>query len=218
MLRRFKQAGLVAAAAALTAALAPVQGASAADGCGDGYFKQSDGYLTKSALWQGQGNHNATIYHSGRVRFCTEDDTFDNDENRRALIGYPSDSYPFQSEVDKNAAYTRFCVQQTIQAHLTGIKTGSSWSVGGSISKGDPQVSFSYSSGSEEGTVTVARNAVCGADDARLFARTSGITVTAENESGKVQWVHLTTTITPQYTYKGAKYGDSFSLSEYDNS
>src|SRR4051794_21573404 len=120
MVRKFKGAGLAAAVVVLTMLLVPIQGAYAADGCGDGWFKQSDGYLTKSATWNGAGPHNATIYHTGRVRFCTDDDTFNNDENRRALIGYPSDSYPFQSEVPKNGTYTKFCVQQTIQAHLTG--------------------------------------------------------------------------------------------------
>lgn len=218
MVRKFKGVLLAAAAVVAATLLVPVQGAYAADGCGDGWFKQSDGYLTKSVLWQGAGAHNAWIYHTGRVRFCTENDTFNNDENRRALIGYPSDSYPFQSEISKNGAYTRFCVQQTIEAYMTGIKTSSSWGIEGTVSKSDPSVTFSYNSSSESGTVRVARNAVCGAGDPRIFARTSGVTVTAQNESGKIVWVHLTTTITPQYNYKGAKYGDSFSLSEYDNS
>jgi hypothetical protein len=216
--RKSKGVGLAASVVAFAAFLVPVQGASAADGCGEGYFKQSDGYLTKSVQWQGQGAHNAWIYHSGRVRFCTEDDTFDNDENRRAVIGYPSDSYPFQSEVAKNGVFTKFCVQQTIEAHLTGMSGSTSWQLEGSISKGEPGVSFSYSSSSQSGTVTIARNAVCGAADPRIFARSSGITITAENESGKVAWVHLTTNITAQYMYKGAKYGDTFPLSEYDYS
>jgi hypothetical protein len=218
MVRKFKGVGIAAAVVALGAILGPVQGASAADGCGDGWFKQSDGYLTKSVQWQGLGAHNAWIYHTGRVRFCTEDDTFNNDENRRALIGYPSDSYPFQSEVDKNSAFTRFCVQQTVEAHLTGITTSSGWGIEGTVSKGDPGVTFTYSSSSESGTVSVARNAVCGADVARLFARVSGFSITAQNESGKVEWVHLATTINPQYMYKGTKNGDTFGLSEYDYS
>lgn len=218
MVSKFKGVGLAGAVAACAALVGPVQGASAADGCGSGYFKQSDGYLGKSATWQGAGAHNATIYHTGRVRFCTEDDTFNNDENRRAVIGYPDDSYPFQSEVSKNGAYTKFCVSQTIKAHLTGITSSTGWEIGGSISAEGPGVSVAYSESTSSATVTVARNAVCGADAPRIFARAGNIVITAQNEGGKVAWVHLTTTINAQYNYNGSKFGDSFPLGEYDYS
>jgi len=169
--------------------------------------------------WDGAGAHNAWIYHTGRVRFCTDNDFLNDDENRRALIGYPSDPYPFETEVSKNdAVYTRFCVRQTIQARLTGIKSSSSWSISGNVSKGDPSVGFSYTASTDSGTVTVGRNAVCDADARRIFARTSGITVTAQDESGRIPWVRLVTNITALYKVGGATFSDSFTLSEHDNS
>jgi hypothetical protein len=218
MVRKTKRVALAAAAVVVTALLAPTHSAYAADGCGEGWYKGSDGYLTKTATWRGLGAHNATIYHSGRVRWCNENDPLNDDENRRAIIGYPQDSYPFESQVFKNGGYTKFCVRQTIQAHMTGIKSNGAWTIGGSISATGPGVNVSYSSSSHEATVTASRNAVCGASAAQVVARTGNAIVTAQNESGKVTWVHLTTTLTAQYTVNGAKYGDSFTLSEYDYS
>jgi hypothetical protein len=199
----------------LAAFLVPTQVAYAADGCGDGWFKQSDGYLTKDGPWQGAGSRNAWIYHSGRVRFCTDNDTFDNDENRRALIGYPSDSYPFESWVFKNGNYSKFCVRQTIRAHMTGIKSSDSWSISGAS---DGTVSVSYSATYDTLTVTVAKTATCGPDKNQIIARTSGITVTADNESGKVDWVQLTTRLTMEYSVNGTKHVASHSLVEHDYS
>jgi hypothetical protein len=158
-----------------------------------------------------------SITRDGR-RFCTDDDPVFDDHNRKAVIGYPDNSYPFESEVRKNGTYTKFCVQQTIKAHMTGIPSSSSWSLGGTVSKESAGVSFTYTSGSDEGTVTVARNAVCDADIAVLRARVGDIRVTAENDSGEVVWVHLTSTITAQYKVGGTKYGDTYSLGEYDYS
>ena len=109
------------AAMVLATLLVPTQTANAADGCGSGWYKGSDGYLTKDDPWVGAGNHNAWIYHSGRVRFCNDNDTFNDDENRRVLIGYPQSSYPFQSQIMKNGRYAKFCVRQVVKAHLTGI-------------------------------------------------------------------------------------------------
>lgn len=208
----------VAMAMALASFLVPVQSASASDGCGSGWYKESDGYLTKDAPWTGAGYHNAWIYHSGRVRFCTDNDTFNDDENRRALIGYPSDSYPFESWVDKNGNYAKFCVRQTIKAHMSGIKSSDSWSISGTVSKSDPSVSASYSATYDTLTVTVAKTATCGADANRIIARTSGITVTADDESGKVDWVQLTTNLTIEYWVNGTKYVENPHLVENDYS
>lgn len=216
MLRKVLRMG--AATVVLATLLMPTQAAYASDGCGDGWYKESDGYLTRSHEWQGSGNRSAWIYHSGRVRFCTENDTFNDDENRRALIGYPSDSYPFESWVDKWGNYSKFCVKQTIQAHMTGIKSSDSWTIGGSVTKEGPGVSFTYSATYDTVTVTVARTATCGADVSRIIARTSGITVTADNETGKVDWVSLTTTLTAEYTINGTKYSDNHSVTEHDYS
>lgn len=217
MIRKATGIGL-AAAVALATALVPTQAANAADGCGDGYFKRSDGYLTKNANWSGVGAHNAQVYHTGRVRFCTEDDTFDDDENRRALIGYPSDSYPFESMVEKNGNYAKFCVRQTIRAHMSGIKSSDGWSIGGSFSKGDPQVSFSYSATYDTLNVTVAKTGTCGADRNRIIADTAGITLTADNETGRIQSVQLTTRLDAVYYTNGTKRVANFSLVENDYS
>ena len=208
----------VAAAVVVASLLVPTQSAHAADGCGDGWYKASDGYLTKDAGWQGAGYHNAWVYHSGRVRFCTDNDTFNDDENRRALIGYPSDSYPFESWVDKNGNYAKFCVRQIIKAHMTGIKSSDSWSISGTVSKDSPSVSFSYSATYDTLTVTVARTATCGPDADRIIARTSGITITADNESGKVDWVQLTTRLDMEYWVNGTKHVDNFNVVENDYS
>jgi len=64
----------------------------------------ADGYLTKDQKWAA-GTRNAWTYHSGRVRYCTENDTFNDDERRRALIGYPQSSYPFESAGDRLAGW-----------------------------------------------------------------------------------------------------------------
>ena len=66
--------------------------------------------------------------------------------------------------------------------------------------------------------MTVAKTATCGADANRIIARTSGITVTADDESGKVDWVQLTTRLTMEYSVNGTKYVDSQSLVENDYS
>jgi hypothetical protein len=207
----------VAAAVVLATLLVPTQ-AYAADGCGDGWFKQSDGYLERVDNWQGNGGRAALTYHTGRVRFCTDDDTWDNDENRRALIGYPSDSYPFQSQVFKYGSWASFCVKQTISAHMTGIKSSDGWTIGGSVSKDSPSVSFSYSATYDTVTVNVAKTKTCGAAAKQIIEQTSGITVTADNETGKVEWVMLTTQITGEYTYNGVKYAINHSVMEHDYS
>lgn len=217
MIRKATRVGLTAAMVAATLLL-PAHSASAADGCGDGWFKQSDGYLTKDAGWQGAGSRTAHIYHTGRVRFCTENDPINNDENRRALIGYPSDTYPFESMVDKTGNFAKFCVEQTIKAHMSGIKSSNSWTISGSFSKGDPEVSSSYDSTTETLTVKIAKTGTCGANANRITARTSNITLTADDESGKVNWVQLTTKLDIEYNSNGTKHVDNFNLVENDYS
>ena len=216
MVNKLKGVGLAAAAVLLATLLMPVQGAYAADGCDEGWFKQSDGYLTKSALWDGLGAHNAWVYHSGRVCFCTQNDIFNNDENRKALIGYPSADYPFQSEIRKNGAYTQFCVRHKIEVHMTGIPDSSSWSIGGTVSKSDPSVSFSYSETNKSVTVTINPPRDCRPNADRLLFRSSGIKVTAHDQSGKIPWVRLTTTIRAKYNFQGAAVTDNFTLTEND--
>jgi hypothetical protein len=197
--------------------LLPAQ-AYAEDGCGSDYFKHSDGYLTGDQQWA-QSGRSAWIYHSGRVRWCTQDDPLNNDERRRAVIGYPADSYPFESWVIKGSNYRSFCVSQKIRIHMTGIKTSSSWDLGGSASKGGPGVSASYSSSTETITVTVNRDGAkaCSADN-DVIARTSGITATAQNETGRVDWVELQTTITGTYVVSGTVVGFSHTFAEKDYS
>jgi hypothetical protein len=207
---------LAAAGLGLTSAVVPMSAASAADGCGSGWYKEGDGYLTKDNLWRGRDYRSAWIYHSGKVRFCTDNDTFNDDENRRALIGYPSDSYPFQTQVNKVGRYTSFCVKQRVRAHMSGIKSSESWNISGTVSKSSPSVSASYSATYDTLTVAVARNTICGKDAPRLFAQTSGITLTADNESGKVNWVELHTTITATYWSNGSKYSVNHSVVERD--
>lgn len=207
-----------AAALILAAALLPTQAANAADGCGDGWYKESDGYFTKDNSWQGVGSRNAHIYHSGRVRFCTDNDTFNDDENRRVLIGYPSDSYPLESWVFKNGNYSKFCVKQIVKVHMSGIKSSDGWSIGGEISEDDPGVSVSYNATYDTVTVTVTKTATCGAGAGQIIARTSGITVTADNETGHVEWAHLTTQLDMTYSIGGTKYVANHSLDEYDYS
>ncbi len=215
--RKLKKIG-VATALVAGLLLVPAQAAYAADGCGSGYFKQSDGYLEKNVNWTGAGSHNASIWHSGRVRFCTEDDPLNNDENRRALIGYPSDSYPFESWVFKNGSYTKFCVKQAVVAHMSGIESSTSWSIGGSVSKDSASVDWSYSATYDTLNVTVAKAATCSTSASQIIARTSGVTVTADDETGSVDWVRLTTTLTIEYWVGSVKYVDSHALVEYDYS
>jgi len=217
VVRKAKQIG-IAAAMILATLLVPAQAAYAADGCGEGWFKQSDGYLEKDDPWQGAGSHNAWIYHSGKVRFCTDDDTFNNDENRRALIGYPSDSYPFESWVFKNGTYTKFCVKQTVKAHMSGIESSTSWTLSGSVSKSSAGVSYSYSATYDTLTLTVAKTATCSTSASQIIARTSGITLTADDETGVVDWVQLTTTLNTEYWVSGVKYVQNHSLVENDYS
>jgi hypothetical protein len=216
MFIKLKRAGIAVLLLAASV-LVPAQAANAADGCGEGWFKYGDGYLEKEQKWEA-GSRNAWIYHSGRVRFCTDNDTFDDDERRRALIGYPQDSYPFESWIIKNGAYSSFCVDQTIKVHMSGIKTSESWSLGGSVSKDGPGINASYSATYETLTVTIPGARVCGPDKSQLIARTSGIVATAQDESGKIEWVELHTNISGSYSVNGTKYGFSHTLSERDYS
>lgn len=217
MLRKFRTSALVGALLAGTALLAAPP-AQAADGCGSDYYKHSDGYLTGDQHWS-QSGRSAWIYHSGRVRWCTQNDTFNDDERRRAVIGYPSSDYPFESWVIKGSNYKSFCVSQKIKIHMTGIKSSSSWSLGGSVSTTGPGVSSSYSSSTETVTVTVNRSGAkaCSAEN-DVIARTSGIIATAQDESGKVDWVELQTTISGTYNLNGTTVGFSHTYSEKDYS
>lgn len=216
MFSMLKRVGIVVALIA-GSVLVPAP-ANAADGCGSGYFKHSDGYLTRDQHWT-QSGRSAWIYHSGRVRWCTEDDPINNDERRRAVIGYPSADYPFESWVIKGSNYKTFCVSQRIIIHMTGIKTSSSWSLGGSVSTTGPGVSSSYSSSQETVTVTVNRDGAkaCSAEN-NVIARTSGIIATAQDESGKVDWVELQSTIKGTYNLNGTVVGFSHTFSEKDYS
>ena len=209
----------VAIIAALVAGsvLVPTQ-AYAADGCGSDYFKHSDGYLTGDQHWA-QSGRSAWIYHSGRVRWCTQNDPLNDDERRRAVIGYPSDSYPFESWVIKGSNYRSFCVSQKVRIHMTGVKTSSSWSLGGSVSKDGPGVDFGYSESSDTVTVTINRSGAkaCSADN-DVIARTSGIIATAQDESGRVDWVELQTTISGSYVVNGTVVGFNHTFTEKDYS
>lgn len=213
MFTKLKRLGIAAVLLAVPV-LVPAP-AYASDGCGSGWYKYGDGYLTKEQQWV-SGSRSAWIYHSGRVRFCTENDTWNDDERRRALIGYPEDSYPFESWIFKYGGYSSFCVKQTVKIHMSGIESSSSWSLGGSVSKDGAGVSFSYSSSSDELTVTVPGARVCGADKAQLIARTSGIVATAQNESGHIEWVELVTNLSGSYNSGGAKIGFSHTVTERD--
>lgn len=218
MLRTIKRLGIITAVLA-SMIVVPAQTAAASDGCGDDWYKGSDGYLEKDGPWDGAGPRNAWVYHTGRVRFCTQNDFIGDDDNRRALIGYPSDSYPFQSQVMKNGTYTKFCVRQTIKAQITGVKTSESWSISGSVSKGDPSVSASYSSSSETVTITVAKTGTCAAGANQIIARTSGIVITGtSDDSAEVQWVELNTQLTIEYWNNGTKHVDNHNLTEKDYS
>jgi hypothetical protein len=216
MLRRVT---VMAAAAALGMAmlLVPTQPAYAADGCGSGWSKESDGYLQKDDVWVGGGNRAAFIHHAGRVRFCTDNDKYVDDPNRRAVIGYPI-AYAFESDVNKRGHYRKFCMWQTIDVHMTGIQSSSSWSIGGTISKDSPGVTFSYSRTQNTVTVTYARNRNCAANADSLTTRTSNVVATADNDSGEVQWVKLTTRIRAVYWVNGTKHVDNFSVGERDYS
>ena len=79
MFSRLKRGGIVVALVA-GSVLVPGQ-AYAEDGCGSDYFKHSDGYLTADQHWT-QSGRSAWIYHSGRVRFCTQNDPLNDDERR----------------------------------------------------------------------------------------------------------------------------------------
>jgi hypothetical protein len=218
MLRSIKRIAIVAAVMASTI-LVPMQAAYASDGCGDDWYKGSDGYLEKDDPWQGAGSHNAWIYHSGRVRFCTQNDFIGDDDNRRALIGYPSDSYPFESWIMKNGNYAKFCVSQTIKVYITGVKSSESWTISGTVSKSSPSVSASYSATYDNLTVTVAKTATCAANADQIIARTSGITVTGtSDDSAEIQWVELTTRLNIEYWVHGTKYVQNHSLVEKDYS
>ncbi|MBT9257473.1 hypothetical protein KMZ32_16360 [Phycicoccus sp. MAQZ13P-2] len=192
--------------------------ANAAQDCGDGWYKYRDGYMTSEKFWSTNvtTSRNAWIYHSGRLRACTENDTFNDDERRRVLIGQPSESYPFESRVQKNGTYDSFCVTQKIKINMSGIKTSSSFSLGGGVSKNDAGVSWSYTDNTENLTVTLPGARVCGAANRELVAQTSGITATADDEGGKIEWVELYTTISGSYTIKGTKYGVATTLGERD--
>lgn len=216
MFSTLKRVGIIVALVA-GSVLVPAQ-AYAQDGCGSDYFKHSDGYLTADQHWA-QGGRSAWIYHSGRVRFCTQDDPFNNDERRRAVIGYPASSYPFESWIIKGTNYRSFCVSQKVRIHMTGIKTSSSWGLEGSASKGGPGVAFSYNSSSDTVTVTVNRSGAkaCSATH-DVIARTSGIVATAQNESGRVDWVELQTTISGRYVVSGTVVGFSHTFTEKDYS
>jgi hypothetical protein len=206
-----------AAAIGLATLLVPAQSAHAADLCGSGWYKESDGYLQKDGVWSAGGNRAAFIHHAGRVRFCTDNDPSNDDQNRKARIGYPT-AYAFESDVNKRGNYRKFCMWQTIDVYMTGIQTSSSWSLGGSISKDGPGVSFSYSETQNTGRLTVAKGKNCGRNADSLTTRTSNVTVTADNESGEVQWVKLTTRIKAVYWINGTRHVDNYSVGERDYS
>lgn len=216
MLGKLMRAGAVTALVAGSAVVSAP--AYASDGCGSDYYKHSDGYLTHDQHWS-QSGRSAWIYHSGRVRWCTQNDWLNDDERRRAVIGYPSSSYPFESWVIKGSNYRDFCVRQKIRIHMTGIKTSSSWSLGGSVSTTGPGVSSTYSSSTDTVTVVVNRSGAkaCSATN-NVIARTSGIIATAQDESGKVDWVELQTTISGHYVVSGTVVGFSHTFSEKDYS
>lgn len=209
---------VLAAAIVLTTLLVP-QAAFAADDCGSGWYKESDGYFTKKDYWESNVDwrRNASTYHTGKVRFCTENGTFQDDENRRVLIGHPYD-YALQSMVDKNGNYAQFCVRQTIDVRVDNVKSGDSWTIGGEVSKSSPGVSASYSAEYDDLTVTVARPMTCGASRDRITTSTSGIVLTGTNARAQVRWVQLTTRLRMVYFVNGDKYVHNHHVTENDYS
>lgn len=78
---------------------------------------------------------------------------------------------------------------------------------------------FGYSSSTDTVTVTINRSgakACSAAND--VIARTSGIIATAQDESGKVDWVELQTTISGSYVVNGTVVGFNHSFTEKDYS
>lgn len=217
MLRTTKRI-ILAAAIVMTTLLVP-QAAYAADGCGSGWYKESDGYFTKDAYWESNFDwrRNAWTYHQGKVRFCTENGTFQDDENRRVLIGYPND-YAVQSMVDKNGSYAQFCVRQTIKVRIDNVKSGDAWTIEGGLSKSSAGVSASYTAEYDDLTVTVARPSTCGADAGKITTSTSGIEITGTNASAQVRWVQLTTRLHMEYYVNGDKYVHNHYVTENDYS
>lgn len=211
---------ILATLAALTGSLLalPALPADASSGCGSGWYRQSQGYFTKQSGWSGPNYRHAQIWHTGIAQYCTQNDMFNDDENRRVLIGYPADVYALDSQVDRQGRFSRFCVTQTVKAYLSGVLTSESWTIGGTVSKESPAIDVSYSPTYDRLTVRVARQTTCSTTATRLHVQTSGITLTGTNESAEVEWVEMTTKVSMTYWINGTKYVRNHSLVERDYS
>lgn len=137
---------LLVMASGLSLALA--SSASAADGCGSGWHKQSDGGFggSKSAAYNGRTITSAV---SGSVRYCTRERSLKPDQkNQRVLIGIPSTLVGTGKVVGRHA---RLCATQTTTISISPWVSSGSIGVsgttpGGSVNVSNSKVTHSISS------------------------------------------------------------------------
>lgn len=210
------KAGRIAAVAALSTAVlvVPMQAASAADSCGSGWHKQSDGHFIKSDSWSLAGGRSLAASHSGWVRYCTKERSgWWDDENRRVLIGVP---YPLTSHGSVGGAHKSgsFCLKQTIKIYLKNVDSGSSVTVTGSTEG----YSVSTTTNTSNPVVTMKRGWICPSTNTSINASQAGAIITGPNSGATVEHVELITSVKTGYSYNGTTYAPIRTLDENDYS
>ncbi len=140
-------------------------GVAAADGCGSGWHKQSDGKLA-AAQTNASGRWSARATLSGWVRYCTRERFLVDQKNQRVYVGIPTQI--LTRGTFAGGGRTRECLTTRITINAKHIPSGSSISIG--FSGKTPTGSVSTSTTSTSKTTTY-----------RFCASTPRTTTTLEN-------------------------------------
>lgn len=211
----------VATAVALSALVLPAQPASAADECGTGYWKTSNGFFERSKNIPSPDGFRwgATVNHAGMVRFCTKDEFGPfNRENARVILGGPWENRRLQSVVKKTGSgpWRSFCVTQTVSAKLTGMEDTTGISVTGGSTGPLPEFSTSFSATNKTVIVSLAPTRSCSVNvDRDILMETGGQMLTSDK--GEVEWVEVNTRVNGVYVNsRNQKVTVNDGLQEYD--
>jgi len=200
----------------LTAGLivVPAQAAFAADGCGADWHKQSDGHLNHTAYWSLAGGRGISIVHDGYVRFCTKENFWLDDWNRKVLLGYPS---ALESTVSETGNYVdgTFCVKEEVRVFVRNVENNAITTV----TVGSSGFSYSTTSSTSDPIVTIFRKSwVCANTASKIDVSYAGGVVTGPTGDSYIDHIEYTTSVKMTYHYNGTLYAVDRALIENDYS
>ncbi len=198
--KRRASSALAAVGLAALGVLSPIAvgTASAADYCGEDYYKQSDGSMGGQETTYSNGRR-ITSKTGGWVRFCSKQRTGLDHKNKRVLVGVPTNTY---STGDFYGGHYQTCQKMVITVRAKNVPSGSTIGISGTA------LGFSKSTSN---TVATATRSFCD-NVSRMVIQPSDFTFTVPACSypcladPEITSVRLTSVSTMKYYMNGAAF------------